>query len=101
MVVLLVPLIEEVMYRGIIQESLRRLGVHAWMAIICTSGLFALMHLPALPPNAHHALAALFVLSLFFGWLYERTGRLIAPVTLHAAFNAGNLLLASMYAVEG
>jgi len=100
-VVLLVPFIEEVMYRGIAQESLRRLGFGPWLAIISTSALFALMHASAVPANGQHALVALFVLSIFFGWLYERTGRLSASVTLHAVFNAANLLLASLYMTSG
>ncbi len=95
-VVLLVPFIEEVMYRGIAQESLRRLGFGPWLAIISTSTLFAIMHASAVVENGQHALVALFVLSLFFGWLYERTGRLAAPVALHIVFNGGNLLLAMM-----
>jgi membrane protease YdiL (CAAX protease family) len=41
-----------------------------------------------------HALAALFVLSLGFGWVYEKTGRLEAAVTMHALFNAANVALA-------
>jgi membrane protease YdiL (CAAX protease family) len=28
------------------------------------------------------------------GWAYEKTGRLTAPIVMHALFNAGNLLLA-------
>jgi len=36
----------------------------------------------------------LLVLSIILGWIYERTGRLIASLILHGLFNATNLLLA-------
>jgi membrane protease YdiL (CAAX protease family) len=35
----------------------------------------------------------LLLLSLFLGWIYERTGRLIAPIIAHGLFNATNLAL--------
>jgi len=45
-----------------------------------------------------HALIGLFVFGLGLGWAYERTGRLWAPIAMHALFNAGNLMLARMTA---
>jgi membrane protease YdiL (CAAX protease family) len=90
-VVIIAPVIEEVQYRGLLQESLRRFGLGRWPAVLVTSAAFAAMHLSIADP---HAVAALFVLSLGFGWAYERTGRLLAPIVMHIAFNAGNLLLA-------
>jgi membrane protease YdiL (CAAX protease family) len=93
LVVVTAPLIEEVMYRGVVQESLGQLGLSPWMAIVVTSVFFAVMHLPIVE---WHALATLFTLSLGFGWLYEKTGRLAAPIAMHAAFNAGNLGLVMM-----
>ena len=90
-VVLIAPLVEEVLYRGLLQRALRGFGIGPWPAVIATSAAFALMHLGSADA---HALAALFVLSLAFGWAYERTGRLIAPVLMHILFNAGNLALA-------
>gem|GEM_PF-4763486 len=35
----------------------------------------------------------LFVFALALTWLYEKTDNLLAPITAHALFNAGNLLL--------
>lgn len=85
------PVIEETMYRGLLQETLRRVGLQAWPAIALASVVFALAHVSIVAP---HALIGLFVLSLAFGWSYERTGRLWAPITLHALYNAGNLIAA-------
>lgn len=93
MVVVAAPIVEEVMYRGLLQDLLRRREMPPWVAITATSIVFALMHWSAAEPNA---VVALFVLSMGFGWIYERTGRLAAPIAMHALFNAGNLVLASV-----
>ena len=44
-------------------------------------------------PGDLRGLPALFVLSLGFGWIYVRTGRLTASIVMHAAFNAFNILV--------
>ncbi len=85
------PLYEEVLYRGIVQQALVGAGMRRWPAILTTSVLFSLVHLGTVPL---HALPLLFVLSIGFGWAYEKTGRLSASITMHAAFNLTNLLLA-------
>ena len=82
---------EEVMYRGLLQELLGRLFVGRWPVIAMTSMVFVLAHVGVATPEA---LTSLFVLSLGFGWAYEKTGRLIAPIMMHILFNAGNLGLA-------
>ena len=58
--------------------------------MLIVSAFFAVMHIGNSEP---HAVAALFVLSLGFGWAYERTGRLTAPIVMHMGFNAGNLAI--------
>ena len=92
LVLVAAPLYEEVLYRGIVQHALVGAGVRRWPAILATSVVFAFVHAGAV--SSVHALAALFVLSIGFGWIYERTGRLSASITMHAAFNLANLLLA-------
>ena len=89
-VVLITPLLEEVMYRGILQRTLTSLDVGRWTGIVITSVVFVAMHRGV---AQWHALPALFVLSLGFGWVYERTGRLAAPIAMHSMFNALNLAL--------
>jgi membrane protease YdiL (CAAX protease family) len=96
-VVTLTPLTEEVVWRGAVQQALKRLGIPRLAAIGCTAALFALVHWNAVPDASRlSALPALAMLGFALGWLMERTGRLIAPVAAHAAFNAANLLLFSM-----
>ena len=86
------PVYEEVLYRGIVQQALVGAGMRRWPAILTTSVLFTLVHLSAV--TSVDGLLALFVLSIGFGWVYEKTGRLSASITMHAAFNLANLLLA-------
>ncbi|NBV63570.1 MAG: CPBP family intramembrane metalloprotease, partial [Planctomycetes bacterium] len=96
-VVTLTPLSEEVVWRGAVQQALKRLGIPRLPAIGCTAVLFAMVHWNAVPDASRlSALPALAMLGFALGWLMERTGRLIAPVAAHAAFNAANLLLFSM-----
>lgn len=97
MVVIAAPVTEEVVYRGLLQDALRRAGVKPWAAIIIVSVIFAIMHLAAAPqPSAIPGLlASLFILSLGFGWAYEKTGRLLTPIVMHMLFNAGNLVAAT------
>jgi membrane protease YdiL (CAAX protease family) len=89
------PVLEEILYRGCLQQGMRRLGVGPWLATLATSGLFAFMHLPALPDEGRiSALAGLLVLAIGLGILRERTGRLTPCILAHALFNTFNLVLA-------
>ena len=90
-VVVVAPIIEEVTYRGLLQDALGRFRLGRWWAIIATSAVFASMHWTNSEP---HAVVTLFVLSLAFGWAYEKTGRLTTAIVMHMVFNLGNLSLA-------
>ena len=81
--VLIAPVAEEFIFRGMLFPFVRQLGFPrlAWFGV---SALFALIHvnLPTFVP--------LFALALALTWLYERTDNLLAPITAHALFNAAN-----------
>lgn len=110
LVVTAIPWCEEFAYRGLLQPTIAKgLGRLAaaggsairagawvrWLAIAATSVAFSLMHLTALPDASRGAaLATLLAVSIVLGWLYERTGRLAAPVAAHGLFNAINLAIA-------
>ena len=93
MVVLAVPLLEEVIHRGFLQTAFGRLTGRPWAGIVLSSVVFALIHLGAAPV---YALPGLFALSLGLGWAFERTGRLAVPVAMHGAFNALNIVAATV-----
>lgn len=85
--VLVVPLQEEIIFRGALYRGLReRFG--GWGAALAGSALFAAMHFHTA------ALVPLFVLSLLLTAVYEWSGSLWSCVLLHALFNGLNLTLA-------
>ena len=76
----LVPLAEEVFFRGFLYQGLRaRWGV-GW-ALVLTSLVFALVHLTpgVIPP--------IFCMSLLMTWLYERSRSLWTSILLHMMIN--------------
>ena len=82
--VLIVPIFEEILYRGLFQSALRRLAPNPWIAIIAASVIFMLMH-----PWTHWP--AIFFLSCCMGYTYERSGSLIRPILVHMIFNGINV----------
>lgn len=90
--------VEELLYRNIIQKYLaERFSVAA--AVVLASAIFALAHLPvyltAGVGPAAVTLALLFLISVFWGWLYVRTGSLVVVAAVHGIYNA--LLVAGVY----
>ncbi|MHC4509055.1 MAG: lysostaphin resistance A-like protein [Planctomycetota bacterium] len=89
--VIVAPLLEELMFRGLVQTTIRSFfaaGNGAWVAIAASSGLFALMH-----ANAGHW-PALFVLSMSLGYTYEKSGSLFQPIFVHSFFNTASIAAA-------
>ncbi|MGC9455565.1 MAG: CPBP family intramembrane glutamic endopeptidase [Phycisphaerae bacterium] len=78
----LVPISEEVFFRGLLQSIARRHLQNAWAAVIAISAVFAMLH-AATPQD----IPSLFVLSLVLGYTYERSGRLLSPILIHMVFN--------------
>jgi membrane protease YdiL (CAAX protease family) len=83
--IVLAPVAEEALFRGVLYTTLRQRGYHG-LAYLGTSALFALIHFNI------HAMLPLFFLSLVWTWLYERTGNLLAPIAAHVLFNAINFV---------
>lgn len=91
--VLLYPIVEEIVFRGLIQELVRdTIGRRSLgpvtIANLLTSLLFAGLHFIYHTPLWA---ALVFFPSLVFGFFKDRTGRLLAPVILHVFYNAGYL----------
>jgi membrane protease YdiL (CAAX protease family) len=84
--VVLAPVAEEFIFRGMLYPLVKQLGSPRY-ALFGTSAIFALIHLDA------GTLVPLFVLALALTWLYEKTDNLLAPIAAHALFNAANLVL--------
>jgi membrane protease YdiL (CAAX protease family) len=82
-ITVLAPIGEELFFRGLVQSLLRRHLGGPWPAILATSAIFAAVHF-----NQPQAIPALFILAVAMGYNYERTGRLLGPIIMHAIFNA-------------
>lgn len=81
---------EELLFRGTIQPYLReRDSPNA--AIGGAAGLFAVTNvlglLTATDVSTLIPIGILFVVAVGFGWLYERTGSLIAPIVAHIGYS--------------
>jgi membrane protease YdiL (CAAX protease family) len=77
---LIVPLIEELFFRGFLYSFLKRF-TSTWGAIILSAGIFAF---------AHQNLASvlpLWLLGVVLAVAYEHTGSLLLPMCIHGCFN--------------
>ena len=100
MPVVFYPVVEEVIFRGLVQELVRDYISKAVLgpltiANLLTSVLFTALHfIYHLPAWA----VLVFFPSLVFGFFKERSGGLVAPIVLHAFYNGGYIWL---FAVPG
>jgi membrane protease YdiL (CAAX protease family) len=85
--VVLAPLGEEFVFRGLLFSAAKKLGRPwvVWVGWVGVSLLFAFIHFSA------PIFLPLFVLALALTWLYEKTEGLLAPIVAHSLFNAANL----------
>ncbi|HSX10837.1 MAG TPA: CPBP family intramembrane glutamic endopeptidase [Chlamydiales bacterium] len=87
-IIILAPLVEETLFRGFLQTFIRQ-HLGSKQAILITSVCFSLFHYASGQTLGNISIIiSLFVLSLFLGFLYEKRGSILAPMTLHASFNA-------------
>ena len=92
--IVLAPVAEEALFRGILYPTIKQNG-YPRAALWLTSVIFALTHL-----NPMLVLPLTF-LALVLTLLYEFTGNLIAPITAHCLFNAGNFYLMHQQRLPG
>ncbi len=80
---LLTALPEEWFFRGYFMSRLERAGFNSLYANLGASTLFALLHVPT---QGLFGLSV-FIPSLFFGWVYQRSRDLVLVILLHALSN--------------
>ncbi len=86
-VVFIVPIGEELLFRGFLQNWLRTF-LPLSLSIIFTSILFASLHFSIGQGLLNWQLIpGLFALSCYLGYVYERQQSLIAPIFLHMTVN--------------
>lgn len=90
---------EELVFRGVIQRYLME-TFSVPGAIIITSIIFSLVHIPAYftpdPLALVSVLSLIFGLSLILGWTYVRTENLLVPIFIHGTYNA--IVFLALYA---
>ena len=82
--VLLAPLVEELLFRGVVFTALLQYLPRFW-AFALSSLFFGLVHFNAV------SLLPLSILAALFAWSYEKTGNLWVPILAHSLFNVINL----------
>jgi uncharacterized protein len=79
------PLVEELVFRGLLYSSLRRLVGAAWSVAVVFL-LFALIHVPQYWPS-YGVIATILLLSFVLTLIRARTGRLLPCFVIHLIFN--------------
>jgi hypothetical protein len=77
---LIAPMVEEMLFRGIILRSFLN-QYRRWPSIFGSALLFGLSHM-----NVYQGVVA-FIGGIVMGWLYERTRSLWPSILLHAGYN--------------
>ena len=77
----LAPLGEEIVYRGLTLGYLRQTGMPFWAANILQAAAFGLVHMNWV--QGGYA----FLLGILLGYIYRKSGTLAAPIILHMLFN--------------
>ncbi len=89
--VVIAPVAEELFFRGVCQTALNHVFRRRWLSTVLVGSAFGLAHL-----QQPHVVAPLIVLGVILGYVYERTGSLVAPITLHLLFNFKTMLFSTI-----
>ncbi|GFP86194.1 hypothetical protein PHJA_000763200 [Phtheirospermum japonicum] len=90
----LAPILEETVFRGFLMVSLTK-WLPTPLAVLISAAVFAGAHLtPGEFPQ-------LFVLGAALGFSYAQTRNLLTPITVHAFWNSGVILLLTLLQLQG
>lgn len=79
------PLVEEMIYRGLLYSAFQR-AIGQWWAVIVVASMFAGLHVVQYWPNAG-AISSITLLSVVLTVVRARTGRLLPCFVMHLVFN--------------
>jgi CAAX protease family protein len=83
--VLTAPLVEEMIYRGLLYSAFRR-ALGQWAAVVIVTSMFAGLHVVQYWPNVG-AISSITLLSLALTLIRARTGKLLPCFIVHLVFN--------------
>ncbi|MCG8407417.1 MAG: CPBP family intramembrane metalloprotease [Phycisphaerales bacterium] len=90
----LVPILEELFFRGLLLPALSKWLCSEWNAILLSGLIFGLVHIPL-----YHHIPALIIFGILLGYVYARTRSLTLVILIHAVFNAKTILW--LFLMEG
>ena len=79
--IVIAPIMEEILFRGILQDALMR-KYGAFVGILIASAVFGIVHL--IPQQVVNA----FMIGIVLGYIYYRTGALLPVILIHCINNA-------------
>jgi uncharacterized protein len=85
------PLIEEMIYRGLLYSALQR-AIGRWFAVIVVASMFAGLHVYQYRQNIG-AILSISLLSFVLTYIRARTGRLLPCFVIHLVFNGVQSLI--------
>lgn len=85
--VVLAPVVEELLFRGLVQPALARKLGSQWKAILLTGLFFGIIHVPL-----YQTMPALVFFGIVLGYAYAKTRSLTLVILIHAVFNAKTIL---------
>ena len=99
--VVVAPVTEEIIFRGLMQGTLSRLYRSRWLGIVVTAAIFAALHLTIKEEVAAgecslamlETIPPLFFLGLVLGYAYEKSQSLYRPICIHVGFNALSVVM--------
>ena len=83
-----VPVFEELLFRGLIQSFFRTHLHSPWLAIFLASMVFVVMH------GIWQHWLPLMALSVCMGYAYEKSGSILRPICIHIIFNSVSITAA-------
>ena len=84
--ILMAPLVEEILFRGVIYRTGKQLG-YPLLSLLLSSLVFAAIH------GSLMTFVPLTIFAIILALLYDKTDNLLAPITTHSVFNATNFFL--------
>ncbi len=88
--IIVAPIAEELLFRGFMQPALR-ITYGKLQTVLISGFVFALIHWNA------QVFLQIFILGLLLAYLFETTGSLVAPITVHVCHNTATLALLISY----
>ena len=79
---IIVPIVEEIGFRGIFLAGLLKSRCRPWLAILITAIVFALFHMSLVK------IISTFGFGIIIGWLYWRIGSIIPGIVIHIVNNS-------------